>query len=160
MSRRIARETALQVLFQVDLTQVDPQLALRSTAAEFAVPESSQEFAGRLVSGTLVHLQEIDDILKDVAKEWHLDRMSNVDRNILRLAAYELYFCPDIPGSVSVNEAIELAKAFSSEEASKFVNGILGTLLRRSNFTKQAKPEAASDLSAEELTSDTLVKGE
>lgn len=136
MSRRIARETALQVLFQVELAKGDPSKALEYTFKEFVVPEASQGFARKLIDGTLANLQEIDEHLKSVSKEWNLQRMANVDRNILRLAAYELLFCPDIPGSVTVNEAIELAKIYSGHESGKFVNGVLGALLLKSGKSR------------------------
>ena len=137
MSRRLARETALQVLFQKDLAEIDPAQALDFTCAEFAVPETSKVFASRLVSGTLAHLEEIDNMIRPVAKEWNIERMAAVDRNILRLAAYELFFCEDIPGNVTVNEAIELAKTFSGEDAGKFVNGILGVLVTQAKKPSQ-----------------------
>ena len=103
MSRRTARETALQVLFQVNITKDDPKPVLDYTFAEFAVPEPSREFAEYLVMGTLARLNEIDAAIQTAAKEWHLDRMANVDRNILRLAVFELFYCPEIPGSVTIN---------------------------------------------------------
>ncbi|HWJ02914.1 MAG TPA: transcription antitermination factor NusB [Verrucomicrobiae bacterium] len=129
MSRRIARETALQVLFQVDITKVDPDRALEYVFEEFAVPDASREFARFLVTGTLNNLAEIDKTVQSVSREWNIKQMSKVDRNILRLATHELLNCPEIPGNVTVNEAIELAKVFSSEDSGKFVNGILGVLL-------------------------------
>lgn len=127
MSRRLARETALQVLFQRDLTK-EPLIAseqVRHWAAEFAVPEPSREFAQQLVDGTIAHLDEIDRTIASYAQDWPLRRMANVDRNVLRLAAYEILFCPDIPERVSLNEAIELAKRFGSKDSPRFVNGIL-----------------------------------
>jgi transcription antitermination protein NusB len=144
LSRRLARETAVQVLFQIDIAQGDPARAVEHVAEEFAIPAASKEFALRLVSGTLTNMQQIDNIVQSVSQEWNMARMANVDRNILRLATYELFFCPDIPGNVSVNEAIELAKLYSGEEAGKFVNGILGVLLGKAS--KQEPDKAGRKL--------------
>jgi len=141
VSRRIARESALQVMFQVDMAKVEHEQALEYIFAEFAVPESSQKFARFLITGTLARLQEIDQILQFASKEWNIDRMANVDRNIMRLAVFELFYCPDIPGNVTVNEAIELAKTYSGEESGKFVNGILGGLLARAGKSRDYKTE-------------------
>lgn len=137
MSRRLARETALQVMFQVEVTRIDSTEAIDYTCEEFKVPEPSREFVRRLVNGTLANLAEIDRAIQSVAKDWMLERMAKVDRNILRLAGFELLFCPDIPGNVSVNEAIELTKVYSGEESGKFVNGILGALLVKTNAEQE-----------------------
>ena len=127
MSRRLARETALQVLFERDLskeTLITAEIVER-WATEFVVPEASKTFAQELVDGTIAHQDEIDQTIASIAQDWTLSRMANVDRNVMRLATYEILFCPDIPGRVSLNEAIELAKRFGGEESAKFVNGIL-----------------------------------
>jgi len=127
LSRRLARETALQVLFQRDLTKepLNATEAVQRWAAEFEVPEVSRPFAQELVDGTIAHQNEIDQKIASFAQEWTISRMANVDRNVMRLATYEILFRPDIPGRVSLNEAIELAKRFGGEESAKFVNGIL-----------------------------------
>ena len=127
MSRRLARETALQVLFERDLTKesLNTTEIVERWAAEFVVPEASKIFAQELVDGTIAHQKDIDQTIATIAEDWTLGRMANVDRNVMRLATYEILFCPDIPGRVSLNEAIELAKRFGGEESAKFVNGIL-----------------------------------
>ncbi|AEF94951.1 NusB antitermination factor [Desulfotomaculum nigrificans CO-1-SRB] len=129
MGRRQARETALQALFQIDVGKIEPEFALKNTAEEFGAGPQELEFARQLVIGTLEHINEIDEIISRVSKEWQLSRMANVDRNIMRLALYEMMFRDDIPGSVSINEAVELAKAFGGADSGKFVNGILGKVL-------------------------------
>lgn len=131
MSRRLARETALQVLFQRDLTseQLDITETVQRWAGEFAIPEASIVFAQELVNGTITHGEEIDKKISSFAQDWTIDRMANVDRNVMRLATYEILFRPDIPGRVSLNEAIELAKRFGGEESAKFVNGILDKIV-------------------------------
>ena len=87
------------------------------------------EFATELVRGTLAEVSKLDDIIREVAQNWDLGRMATIDRNILRLAAYELLHCADIPPKVSINEAIELAKGYSTAESGTFVNGILDRLM-------------------------------
>lgn len=129
MGRRQARETALQAMFQIDLGKIEPEFALKNTAEEFGAGSQELEFARQLVTGTLEHIDKIDDTISRVSKEWQLSRMANVDRNIMRLALYEILFRDDIPDNVSVNEAVELAKIFGGADSGKFVNGILGKVL-------------------------------
>ncbi|EHQ88102.1 transcription antitermination factor NusB [Desulfosporosinus youngiae] len=131
MSRRLARETALQVLFQRDLTKEPMNTAeeVQRWAEEFVVPEPSRNFAQELVDGTIAHQDEIDQTISSFAQDWTLNRMAKVDRNVMRLAAYEILYRSDIPGRVSLNEAIELAKRFGGEESAKFVNGILDRIV-------------------------------
>ncbi|OPX86569.1 MAG: hypothetical protein A4E53_03003 [Pelotomaculum sp. PtaB.Bin104] len=129
MSRRQARERALQVLFQVDLGSADPDEAFVKMDESFGALNKNEDFARMLVEGTLVHLETIDRIIGAISRDWNIDRMANVDRNIMRLALYEIYYCPDIPNSVSVNEAVDLGKSFGGEESGKFINGILGRVV-------------------------------
>jgi N utilization substance protein B len=131
MSRRLARETALQVLFQLDVNgdKSDIENVVRHWAEEFAVPEQSVPFALELVKGTLENQQEIDEKLGGLSEGWGLNRMANVDRNLLRLATYEILYHPEIPGRVTMNEAIEIAKIFGSGESGKFINGILDKIV-------------------------------
>ncbi|MDP4160996.1 MAG: transcription antitermination factor NusB [Bacillota bacterium] len=139
MSRRLARETALQVLFQRDLAK-EPMITseeVQRWAQEFGVPEASRGFAQELVDGTLAHLAEIDQLIASLAQDWTISRMANVDRNVIRLAAYEVLFREDIPGRVSLNEAIELAKRFGGVESAKFVNGVLDRVVDSATKTKR-----------------------
>lgn len=135
MSRRLARETALQVLFQLDMTgdmeNVKP--VILKWAEEFAVPEVSIPFAEELVEGTLTNKVVIDEKLESFSEGWPLTRMANVDRNLLRLATYEILFRVDIPGRVTLNEAIEIAKRYGSDESGKFINGILDKVVESIN---------------------------
>ena len=131
MSRRLARETALQVLYQIDMTKNDVNTAIDYTLNQLAIRDDVIPFMKELVNGTLEHQVKADEIISKLSKDWNLERMATVDRNILRLALYEILFREDIPTSVSVNEAIELAKTFSNEESGKFVNGILGNVVEK-----------------------------
>ncbi|MDH7576225.1 MAG: transcription antitermination factor NusB [Bacillota bacterium] len=132
MGRRRAREVALQILFQVDVGKVKPERALVYTLNEFQVRGETAAYARALVEGTLAYLEEIDDFLKRYATEWDLPRMANVDRNILRLGLYEMLYCRETPLNVAIDEALELAKTFSNEDAPRFINGILGRIAKES----------------------------
>jgi len=127
--RRLAREMVLKVLFQIDIGKVDVDLALETILEE---EESCwvKEFVRSLVRGTIDNLDKIDEMINRFAREWTVDRMAGVDRNVLRLAVYEVLFLDDIPSAVSINEAVELAKIYGTEESSKFINGILGNIVR------------------------------
>lgn len=139
MSRRLARETALQVLFQFDMNQdlkeeiKNPNLEIKKWAEEFAVPEGSIPFAQELVKGTITEKERIDQEIEKRSEDWPLARMANVDRNLLRLACYELLFRDDIPAGVTINEAIEIAKRYGGDESGKFVNGVLDRIAESTN---------------------------
>ena len=126
MNRREAREYALQMLFQRDF--VGDRRGLEFS--EDGLPakkadEGLKKFARELVSGTLQHLEEIDRVVQEAAEHWKMERMAAVDRNILRCAVYEILYRNDIPAAVTINEALEIAKKYSSLEASSFINGLL-----------------------------------
>lgn len=126
--RHRAREVALQILYQADL---NPQLD-RQHVQQFLWRRLRQEelvgFAERLYQGTLTHRPEIDERLARIAENWRIERMNAVDRNILRLGAYELLFCPETPTKAIIDEAIELAKRYGTSDSSAFVNAILDRL--------------------------------
>lgn len=126
--RTQAREFALQVLYQMDITRDTHTGSLDNfwvTYADQDIGEEVKNFTCELVSGTADNLEAIDKKICQYAANWKLERMAVVDRNILRLSCYELIFRQDIPPKVSINEAVELAKKYSGLEAAKFVNGIL-----------------------------------
>lgn len=120
----------MQILFQVDVRGEDYAAQLGRTLPELCEDESQGEsdvshFAARLVTGTLEHRDAIDQRLQGVTRNWDLRRMANVDRNVLRMAVFELTFCRDVPPKVAINEAIDLAKKYSTANSGGFVNGIL-----------------------------------
>ena len=125
--RSLARTYVLQILYQVDITREDPFCSQHSfwDNMEEQVEADIKEFAEKLAKGVLANLSEIDLKISQYASNWNINRMSVVDRNILRLGCFELLFCEDIPPKVTINEAVELAKKYSGIEAGKFVNGIL-----------------------------------
>lgn len=128
--RRASRELALRALFQVDVGGLSPEEALASTIAEGNYREDTLRFARDLVHGVAANRERIDAVIEQHARDWTLARMANVDRNVLRLAVYEILYLPDIPPSVTVDEAVELAKKYSTAESGRFVNGVLGNLVR------------------------------
>ena len=126
MSRRLAREVAFRALFQVDVGKCSAKQAVKRNLEDFSFKEEEADFINELVSGTLDRKQELDaHIMKHLVK-WELERLSAVDRNLLRLGLFEIIYRPDIPHAVSINEALELAKKYGgTEEAVGFINGVL-----------------------------------
>ncbi|MCK4534877.1 MAG: transcription antitermination factor NusB, partial [Syntrophobacterales bacterium] len=104
--RRKAREIALQVLYQVDASKIDVDEAMELFRGNFGMPRETAEFSEQLIRGTLGHIKEIDDLITNCSEHWSLERMSIVDKNILRMAVYEFLYCDDIPPKVTLNEAI------------------------------------------------------
>lgn len=154
MSRRRARELALQALFQIDVGRSDPETAIfqaftREVEAEWSpaqLAEKDSAFARQLVQGAWAHREESDELIIRYAKDWALDRMASVDRAILRLAIYEILHVDDVPDGVAADEAVEMAKNFSTAESGKFINGILGSIIRG---TKQGSAGANPTLSGD-----------
>jgi N utilization substance protein B len=127
--RRKAREAALQMLYQGEVGRTSAYEAIAtywpSREAEDTLPEEAREFANGLVLGTVSRLEEIDRLLTSHAQNWRVERMAVLDRLILRMATYELLADPQTPTKVVINEALELARAYSGEDAVPFVNGVL-----------------------------------
>lgn len=138
MSRRKARELALQVMFQMDVGGSEPETAIaqafnREVEGDWSprqLPEKDAEYCRQLVSGAWANRQESDQLIAQHAREWSVDRMATVDRSILRMAIHEIFHVADVPDGVAADEAVELAKAFSTAESGKFINGILGSIIR------------------------------
>lgn len=141
LERSKARRQALHILYQREITG-DPVAKILNTRAYNTeeVGEPS-EFARQLVVGVEAKQNRIDDVIESISENWALSRMPLVDRNILRLAVYELLFEPEIPDSVSINEAVEMAKTYGGDDSSKFVNGILGKISERRDELASAEAE-------------------
>lgn len=139
MNRRKARENAVKVLFQMDLARVDLDYALLHQIEDEENPQEDVEthFFVQLVKGTNENLERIDELIRKYLRGWTLERLSGVDRAILRLATFEIYFLKDMPGGVTLNEAIELAKTFGTDESPKFINGVLSGLVKDSGKLKE-----------------------
>ncbi len=132
MDRRTrARELAMQALYQLDVQGSDYLDGLGAFLRENSEEDVILGMADEWSRKTWENLEVCDGLIKDAAVKWDLGRLSQVDRNILRLSAYQLKFCPDIPGKVVINEAIELAKKYSAEQSPRFVNGVLDAIFRK-----------------------------
>jgi len=126
--RRKARERALQALFFADMCRYDAEDALRLFCTHFNPSEPILSFFTLLTEGVVQNRRSIDVIIERFSKHWKLGRMSCVDRNILRVAVFEMLSCTDIPAKVSINEAIEIGKKFGTEDSGAFINGILDSI--------------------------------
>ncbi len=126
--RRLSREMALKVLFQIDLVSTNIEEALKYTFEDGEFSDEVKEFSLILVKGVMSNFSEIDKVIRNYTNNWSLERITNIDRNILRMAIYEILHLKNIPKSVSINEAVELAKKYGTKSSSSFVNGVLGKI--------------------------------
>jgi N utilization substance protein B len=129
--RRRARAVVLQTLYELDFTHHDLEYALGARFEERTLPEAAQEFTRSLVKGVWTYRDYLDSVVGELAPEWPIDQIAAVDRNVLRIAVYELLFEPETPPKVAINEAVELAKMFGGEGSPRFVNGVLGSLVAK-----------------------------
>jgi len=138
--RHLGRELALRWLYEIEVAHQPPEEVMASVPEEIeeleTIAKEGVEFARELVRGVLAERKGIDPVIARFAKGWSLTRMAAIERNVLRIALYEIMHMPDIPASVSVDEAVEIAKHYASDESGKFVNGILGAYLR----SEEGKP--------------------
>jgi len=123
--RTQARELALQILYQINITGDNAHNSLNNFWKKHRASPQIKEFAIELVTGTVTNLRKIDQTISKCTENWQIERMAVVERNILRMACYELLFMEDIPPKVSINEAINIAKKFATPQSGKFVNGVL-----------------------------------
>lgn len=152
LERTRARRQALQILYQREITEqsVETILATRAYSVEDGEPS---EYARGLALGTERNGATIDAEIESTSQHWTLMRMPFVDRNILRLAVYEILFEPEVPDSVAINEAVEMAKAYGTDDSPKFVNGVLGRIAEVHGGTAAPLPVGEADV--EEQTDDT-----
>lgn len=129
--RKNARELVLKLLFQIDVGRLPLDEVLETSFEEVRPAAEDRRYVEEIVRGVMAEEAELDEIIGDLAEGWRLDRLARVDKNILRAALYELTHRPDIPASVVINDAVEVAKKYSTEDSGRFVNGILGSFLRR-----------------------------
>jgi N utilization substance protein B len=159
MTRRSrGREVALQVLYQVEQNAHVPLPEVRRFIQRRLLADRKLcEFTEGLIAGVKEHQAQIDALISEAADNWRLDRMAAIDRNILRLGAYEIMFCPEVPARVAINEALELAKRYSTAQSSRFVNGILDRLLQlqMTSARPASDPDSApADPGAESIPTD------
>jgi transcription antitermination factor NusB len=154
--RTRAREVALQFLYQLDLRGDDLLEEARSFIKGEERDAETARFALRIVQGTFEHKEEIDRVIQAVAQNWNISRMAVVDRNVLRLATYELLHCDDIPPKVAINEAIELGKRYSTQNSGAFINGILDKIMNRKPAV--AAPTASAVEAAAEAATEAAIE--
>lgn len=130
--RRKGRELALQALYQIEITGDSSIAAVDLFLQHFEGGAKAKEFARRLVSGVVSQRPELDRLIGQSTENWKLARLAKVEHELLRLAAYEVVFCPDIPVPVSLDEAVEIAKRFASEDSAGFINGVLDHIAKSS----------------------------
>ncbi len=133
--RRKARTVALQALYELDCSSHKPEEVLARLLQEKALPNEAADFAQSLVSGVLQNEKDIDDVVRRFAPAFPLKQIAVIDRNILRLAIFEVLFDNRVPVKAAINEAVELAKSFGSDTSQKFINGVLGSVV--SSCTRQ-----------------------
>ena len=150
-NRHLGRIIALQTLYEQELrldagdTGFDIKAVLKRNIARYKEMLDDIKFIEKLVSGVTKHADELDAKLQPVAPEWPIDQIARMDRLILRIGLYELENEADVPPKVVINEAVELAKAFGGDNSSKFINGVLGTLLRQREGESEPKPVTPKD---------------
>ncbi|ALQ16438.1 transcription antitermination factor NusB [Listeria monocytogenes] len=123
MKRREAREKALQALFQIELNEMSLDQAIKNI-----MEDERDDYMEKLVEGVMANKVEIDAIIEPNLDNWRIDRLSKVDLSLLRLSVYEIKYLDDVPNRVSLNESIEIAKIYSDEKSSKFINGVLANI--------------------------------
>lgn len=145
-NRHLGRIVALQTLYEQDFRReandetFDIAEVLGRNIARYRETIEDVDFIEALVAGVAKHQQELDNVLQPLAPEWPIDQIARMDRVVLRIGAYELLYANDVPPKVVINEAVELAKAFGGDNSSKFINGVLGSLLRQKEGEPPAKP--------------------
>lgn len=129
----------MQALFEIDLAGHDVNKVLAQRLEEAQLPDNGAEFATEIISGVLSHRAQLDQIIGKIAPDWPVDQLAVIDRNVLRIAILELLLPGEAPVKVAINEAVELAKVFGSDSAPRFVNGVLGTLVKEKDKYHLAK---------------------
>lgn len=136
--RSKAREVALHLLYQTEVTKVDYQSACQNYLANFPQRQEVSDFSIVLVKGVATNIEKIDPLIKKYVKNWEIERMAAIDRNILRMACFELLFLEEVPPKVAINEAIELAKRFGDVDSPRFINGVLDKIYKMENKKQDA----------------------
>ena len=140
-NRHKAREFSLQLLYQYDYLGTPVEEIRELFWRDIHTPDEVKAFSDRLVYGVINHQEQIDELLSQYSENWTLERMTGVDRNILRIAVYEILFCEEIPKNVTINEAVEIGKRFGSEDSGAFINGIIDKIARDHNPSSMKEAE-------------------
>ncbi len=134
--RRLARECAVEVLYRLDLVGDEPENTIAEILLRKNPSEEAETYLRRLIDAEQAHQQEVDAVLRQHLRRWRLERLTVLDRAILRLAAAEILYFDDVPPKVSINEAVEIAKKYGDDEAGKFVNGVLDGVFREAESSR------------------------
>lgn len=137
--RRQSRELAMQALYYIDMRKDDFETAYRLFCKHFEPEETIRAFFEKIVEGTIENRAEIDNLIEKFSSNWKLSRMSGIDRNVIRIAVFEILYCPDIPSTVAINEAIDIGKKFGTKDSGAFINGILDAISQ--NLENTEKPD-------------------
>jgi len=143
--RRKARENALQILFQLEFNKPQIEKVIDQFWKEKKASEEIRDYSNWLVKGIVSHQPEIDNLIQSLSDHWRLSRMAHVDRNILRIAVFEFLYEKNIAAAIIINEAIEIAKKYSSDEAAAFINGILDAIRKRLEAGEGSSKEGKDD---------------
>lgn len=144
-SRRRAREIALRILYELEIGKMGPAKVLQTNLDEANLTPDLAAFAKQIVTGIWDHDDEIKGKISENLTDWEYDRLAVIDRHVLRIATYELMFLPQVPPAVSINEAIEIAKKYSTVESGRFVNGVLANVLKATDKVDWTPPESAEE---------------
>jgi N utilization substance protein B len=157
-NRHLGRIVALQTLYELDFRveveeeNLDRKAILKRNIDRYKEVVEDKDFILNLVEGVSSKQQELDDIIQPVAPDWPLSQIARIDKTVLRIGVYELYYNKNVPKKVVINEAVELAKSFGSDNSSKFINGVLGTVLKNLEASKQPESQESSTPKAESKT--------
>lgn len=143
--RRKARESALQILFQLEFNKPRVEKVIDRFWKERKASDEIRDYSDSIVKGIVSHQEEIDNLIQSLSDHWRLSRMAHVDRNILRIAVFEFLYEKNLAAAVIINEAIEIAKKYSSDEAAAFVNGILDAVRKKLEAGKDSSKEGKDD---------------
>ena len=143
--RRKSREGTLQILFQLEFDDSDPDDIVSQFWEAKKASREIKDYSRYLIKGITSHQDSIDRIIQSASEHWRLSRMAVVDRNILRMAVFELFYEEGLAPAIVINEAIEVAKKFSSDQAAQFINGILDALRRKSDETREMLKDSEND---------------
>lgn len=135
--RRLARESAVEVLYRLDLVEDEPEAVIQEICARKNPSEEAESYLRRIVQTVEKHRDEVDRVLKRNLKRWRLERVTFIDRAILRMGCAELLFFADVPPKVVINEAVEIAKKFGDDNAGKFVNGVLDGVFKNRDISEE-----------------------
>lgn len=141
-TRRISRELALQALYQGELAGESGLLDFEEFCAHFQVNKKAMPYASNLLQGVQEKREEINQRISRYAENWRLERMSVIDRNILRIAVFEMHYQDDVPTSVAINEAVEIAKRYSTDDSGSFINGVLDAMARDESSGAENKTDS------------------